>query len=148
MVIDTSTLISLARAGLLGLLDRSPLPVVVLDAVWHEAVVAGNAGGYADAAAIASALAAYERQPAPTSPTVDGAVLAAGRLDGFLATNDLALGRRARNLGVHWLRTADLVVLGARSGTDSFEEARNGITALMAAGRITPQLASDYLEDL
>ncbi len=75
-------------------------------------------------------------------------MLAAGRLDGFLATNDLALGRRARNVGVAWLRTADLVVLAARSGLSSSEEARNGIVALLAAGRITPQLANDYLEDL
>lgn len=148
MVVDTSTLISLARAGLLGVLDRSPLAIVLLDVVWQEAVVAGDAGGHADAAAIASALAGRERQPAPTAPTVDGAVLAAGRLDGFLATNDLALGRRARNVGVAWLRTADLVVLAARSGLSSSEEARNGIVALLAAGRITPQLANDYLEDL
>ncbi len=147
-MIDTSTLISLARSGQLRVLDLTPLPVVILDVVRGEAVDDGQTGGHADAASIATALADRRTVPAPGSPTVDGAVLAAAQLDGFLATNDVALGRRARNLGVAWLRTADLVLLAARTGGLAHAEARNAIVALRAAQRITPTLAHDFLEEL
>nr|MDQ6948409.1 hypothetical protein [Actinomycetota bacterium] len=76
------------------------------------------------------------------------AVLAAARGVGTLITNDLALGRRARNLGVRWLRTADLVVFATRASTIGAGGARDAIVALRDAGRLSHELAVEYLEEL
>ena len=148
MVVDSSTLISFARAGLLGFLARLPLPLVVLDVVWEEVVIAGRTGQHADAIAIEAAFGERPRERAPARGNVDDAVLGAAVSDGVLACNDLTLGRRARNLGVRWLRTADLIVLAARSGASSHGEAAAGIEALAHAGRITENLRDEYLEVL
>jgi len=43
-------------------------------------------------------------------------VLAAALGVGTLVSNDLVLGRRAANLGVRWLRTADLLILCVKTG--------------------------------
>lgn len=145
---DSSTLISLARSGLLPLLDRLQVDIVLLDVVWDEVVVAGQAGQYADAVAIAAVLERYARRSAPSAHTVDDAVLLAAAEDGTLVCNDLTLGRRARNLGTRWLRTADLIVLLHRSGEASRIEATAGIEALIGAGRVTAELGIEYLEAL
>ncbi len=148
MVVDSSTLISLARAGLLGVLSRLPLEVVILDVVWDEVVVAGRSGQHADAVAVEHALGGRSRRQAAGARTVDEAVLLAARDDGILVCNDVTLGRRARNLGARWIRTADLLVLQLRSGSWSEQEAVDGIEALLAAGRISEQLRDEYLETL
>lgn len=145
---DSSTLISLARAGLLPLIARLPVDVVVLDVVWDEVVVGGRAGQHADATAIAEALGDRPLQTAPTAHTVDDAVVLAAAADGALACNDMTLGRRARNLGARWLRTADLLVLLERSGAANPTESTAGIEALYHAGRITDHLRVEYLEVL
>lgn len=148
-VIDSSSWISLARSGLLPLVERLDVDPVLLDVVRDECVRRGLAGGHADAAALETVLSRFDaqetRQPVPD---VDTAVLTAARRLGVLVTNDLALGRRARNLGVSWLRTADLVVWGVRIEKLTTVEGRRAVDALRAAGRITTELAADYLEDL
>lgn len=63
-------------------------------------------------------------------------------------TNDLALGRRARSLGVAWLRTADLVILAVRTGSISSAEGAASMGALRDARRISVVLAEEYLEEL
>ncbi len=148
VVLDSSTLISLARAGLLPVLTRLPFELVVLDVVWEEVVVAGRSGLHADAVAIEQALADRPRQIAPDANTVDEAVLLAAVDDGILACNDLTLGRRARNLGARWVRTADLLVILVRSGAVAITEAASGIEALFNAGRISQAMRDDYLEVL
>lgn len=148
-VLDSSSAISLARAGLLGLIDRLPLDLVILDVVVGETVGEGLATGHADAAAIEAALETFPvRATAGEHPSVDAAVLAEATTIGMLVCNDLALGRRARNLGVLWLRTADLVVAGREIGALGTPEARASIAALRDAGRITESLANAYLEEL
>ncbi|MDQ3612328.1 MAG: hypothetical protein M4D85_12140 [Actinomycetota bacterium] len=147
-VIDTSTWISCARAGLLPLVDHCAFEVVTLDVVRAEAVTAGVAGGYADATAVEAALAGRPVTVAPAAATPDAAVLQAANEADLLVTNDLALGRRARNMGVAWLRTADLVIVAVRTGGISASEGRSALAALRDAGRITAELAEDYLEDL
>ncbi len=148
MVFDSSSLISLARAGLLQVLERMPFDIVLLDVVWDEVVVAGRAGQHADAVALAAVLDQYNRRQAPSAPSVDDAVLRAAADDGALACNDMTLGRRARNLGARWLRTADLLVLLHRSGRSSRLEAVAGVQALIDSGRITAELGNEYLEVL
>jgi rRNA-processing protein FCF1 len=148
VVVDSSTLISLARAGLLGALSRLPVEPVILDVVWDEVVIAGRSGQHADAVAVEHALGGRPRQKASVANTVDEAVFLAARDDGVLVCNDLTLGRRARNVGARWIRTADLLVLQLRSGSGSRQEAVAGIEALFAAGRISEQLRDEYVETL
>jgi predicted nucleic acid-binding protein len=153
MVLDSSTLISLAWAGQLELLSHLPIPLVIPDEVRHETVTEGLARGHPDAAAIERAIKTIPGPTAePSRPDgphpIDHAVLEAGRLHGALATNDLALGRRAANLGVQWLRTADLVVLCVRAGAVSEVSGVAALRALRSAGRITEDLLIAYLEDL
>lgn len=148
MVIDSSSLISLARSGLLGLLDHSPSEPVILDVVRAETVESGLGGGHVDAAAIQTSIARFPRRQGQSGELPDSVVLAAAREVGTLVANDLALGRRARNLGVSWLRTADLVVLLAGTGKIDRAEARRAVLALEQAGRLSPELAAEYLAEL
>jgi predicted nucleic acid-binding protein len=154
IAVDSSTLISLAWAGQLELLRNTPVTLVVPHEVHQETVTEGVARGYPDAAAIEQAIKLIHG-PAAAAPaskaemdTVDHAVLEAGRTHGALLTNDLALGRRAANLGVRWLRTADFVVLCVRIGTVDSDRGVAALKALRSAGRITDELLGAYLEEL
>ncbi len=101
-----------------------------------------------DAAAIEAAirpLAGVETEPAGS---VDEAVLAAALGVGTLVSNDLVLGRRAANLGVRWLRTADLLILCVKTGTVSQDDGRAVLNALQASGRPTSALLTSYLEEI
>lgn len=146
-VIDSSTLISLAWAGQLGLLQRCPLRLVVPAEVRRETVTEGLARGHPDAAAIDVAVAALASMAAPDAQSVDEAVLYLGRAVGMLVTNDVALGRRAANLGAGWLRTADLVVLCVRSGEVDVTRGLAAIHALFGAGRLTADLLEAYRKE-
>ncbi|MGQ0743504.1 MAG: hypothetical protein ACT4OS_04045 [Acidimicrobiales bacterium] len=148
MIIDSSTLISMARAGLLPLLPLLPHEVVILDVVWNEVVVSGRAGNHPDAVPIAQALADSVLKVTPAARTVDAAVLAAAAADGTLACNDAVLGRRARSLGARWLRSADLLVLLLRLERITPATAASGIQSLFFANRITAQLRDQYMEVL
>jgi len=148
-VVDSSSWISLARAGLLGLLHTVPVEPVLLDVVHAEIVGEGRRGGYADAAALTAAVA-----PFPVMATkgregqVDSRVLDVAQDIGVLIANDLALGRRARSLGVAWIRTADLIAVAVRSGSMSSADGIEALNALEASGRITRELADAYREQL
>jgi rRNA-processing protein FCF1 len=154
IAVDSSTLISLAWAGQLELLGHSPIALMVPEEVRRETVLDGLAHGYPDAAAIEQAIKSIpdvgteSARDAAEIHTVDYAVLEAGRAHGALATNDLALGRRAANLGVRWLRTADLVVLCVRADRVSADRGVAALRALRSAGRITDDLLHSYLEEL
>lgn len=148
MVADSSSLISLARAGLLPVVARLPVTLIVLDRVWSETVAGGRAGGHPDALAIESVLGEYPRRRSRPAPTADAAVIEAAVEVGGLVANDLTLGRRARNLGVTWLRTVDLLVLAVRGGALTVAEGQDGVVALRDSGRITTELADHYLEVL
>lgn len=147
-VVDSSSLISLAWAGLLGLLERSPLRAVVPQEVRRETVAEGLARGYPDAAAIESIVARLPTTGSGQVEDVDEAVLGLARAKGTLLTNDVALGRRASNLGVRWLRSADVVVLCVREGRLDREAGLGALAALHGAGRITDALLGEYSEEL
>lgn len=148
-VIDSSSLISLAKAGALSLLGHAPFEVVILDVVRAETVDAGLDSSHADSVAIAAAVAQLAvRETATRGISVDAIVLDSAVSAGVLIANDLALGRRARNVGARWLRTADFVVLLAQLERITPPMGRRAVLALADAGRITSDLAHDYLEDL
>jgi predicted nucleic acid-binding protein len=148
-VIDSSSLISLARAGLLPLLRQPFVQPIILDAVRIETVDAGLAGSHPDAVAIEAATVGWEeRKTPPGQSSVDAVVLEASRPVGMLVANDQALGRRARSLGVRWLRTADLVVLLVRTEHIPGEDGRRAVMALRDAGRLTAEMADEYCVEL
>lgn len=147
-VVDSSTLISMAWAGILDLLGRSPIPLIVPSAVHQETVQQGRVQGHSDAEAIESAVARLEIRACGEQGSVDDRVLELGREVGLLITNDVALGRRASNLGVGWLRTADLVVVCARLNRITPERALAALQGLFSSGRITKELLDDYRKEL
>lgn len=122
----------------------------MLDSVVEEAVAQGRVNLHADSFAIEAALDALGLDviDAPTARSIDDAVLQAAVEAGVLLTNDLTLGRRARNLGARWLRTADLVVMLVRRSIIDASRGRAAIISLRDSARITDQLAHDYLEEL
>lgn len=148
IVLDSSTLISLSWSAQLPLLGRLPLDLVVIRSVYAETVTDGRARGHADATGIQHALAGLSPADDPPGVTVDAMVLAAAVDVGAVATNDLVIGRRAANLGVRWLRTGDLVVLGVATGSFDQTMGRRAIEALAATGRITMELRDAFLEDI
>lgn len=148
-VLDSSTLISLARAGQLHLLPNLPISPVLLDVVHEETVSMGRRLLHADATSIEAALQGIEVTDGGSGyASADAAVLAGAEQVGTLICNDLALGRRARNLGVRWLRTADLVIAALQQGTLDSDTARGAVVALRDSGRITGDLAHAYLEEI
>ncbi|MGF1661042.1 MAG: hypothetical protein ACFCVG_00980 [Kineosporiaceae bacterium] len=149
-VVDSSTLISLAWSGGLDLISPPccPVSLVVPAEVRHETVDEGLARGYPDAAAIADAISDAAMTEPVDARTTDQAVLVAAREHGLLLTNDVALGRRAANVGVRWLRTADLVLLGVRTGHVTERRAMAVMHGMHAAGRLTSELFEDYLKEL
>lgn len=144
-VIDSSSLIALAWAGRLDVVRHSPLDLLVPDVVHEETVVLGAAAGHPDATAIAAVLRDLGSVRAPAGPDVDARVLHAARDVGGLVSDDLVLGRRARNVGAWWLRTGGLVVLCARTGRLDVADAAAALHALLQAGRVTTELGRHYL---
>jgi rRNA-processing protein FCF1 len=148
-VIDSSSWISLARAGLLYVLRSVPVEPILLDVVHAEIVGEGRRGGYADAAALTAAVAAIPVVPTQSRQGQgDSAVLNAAEAVGVLVANDLALGRRARSLGVAWIRTADLIILAVHTRSMSSSAGIEALTALEGCGRITREMADAYRDQL
>jgi hypothetical protein len=125
-----------------------PLRPVVPAEVRRETVEDGLARGYADAAAIERAIAELPVTEGSITGTVDAARLEAGRAKGVLVTNDVALGRRAANLGIRWLRTTDLIVLCVHTGSIGPMRGVAAVRALHSAGRLTEDLLRAYLQEL
>ncbi len=122
---------------------------MVPEAVQREAVTDGVASGYPDASAIQTAIGPpLSVLPRIVANTVDQMVLAAAVEAGTVLTNDLALGRRASNLGVRWLRTADLIVLCVRAGRLEKDSGRSALRALNSAGGLTAEMLADYLVEV
>jgi len=148
IVLDSSTLISLAWSAQLPLLARLPIEPVVLMAVYKETVVEGRSRGHADAVGIEQALSALTPAPDPDQASVDAMVISAAADVGALASNDAVIGRRAANLGARWLRTGDLVLFGLAAGSYRKAVAIQAIEALAATGRINAHLRDGYLKDI
>jgi rRNA-processing protein FCF1 len=145
-VVDSSSWISMARAGLLHLLDDVSVEPVLPDVVFEEIVEEGRRGGHADAAALSARVAGVAVTSTTQSRPPDTRVLEAAQDAGLLVANDLALGRRARSLGIAWVRTADLVVLAVKQGEMSVRGGVGALEALRSSGRITVELCAEYAE--
>jgi rRNA-processing protein FCF1 len=138
----------LARAGLLEILQAASVEPVLVDVVRAEIVDEGRQGGHPDAAALSAAVAGVASTSTGARATADARVLEAAQAIGLLVANDLALGRRARSLGVAWIRTADLILIAVKNGSVSMLDGGRALSALVASGRVTPELADAYREQL
>ena len=148
-VVYISTWISLARSGLLSHVGQLPIELQIVDAVHREVVAQGRASGHADAEILGAAMEGLPVRSLPGDPgSVDAAVLAAAAAAEGLISNDAALGRRALNLAIPWLRTADLVVLAVRASAIDADDGERAIDALEASGRISQVLAGAYRREL
>jgi hypothetical protein len=148
VVMDSSSLISLAWSGQLEVLGPLPITLVVIDSVYSESVTRGLQQGHADAAAIQHALRDAERVTDPPGRTIDEMVVTAAQDVGAVVANDVVIGRRSRNVGARWLRTADLMILGHATDTLDATACRAAVAALHDAGRITDHLRDAYLLEL
>ncbi len=146
IVVDSSTLISLARSGNVDLVADSRLDFAIPDVVRDETVTTGVAAGYRDAGVIEKRLADLPRLPSVEMG--DAGVLEAAAGADALVCDDIALGRRARSLGTAWLRTPDLALLLIRLGEIDASKGRSSIVALREAGRLDDATARSYLGEL
>jgi predicted nucleic acid-binding protein len=161
-VIDTSTLISLARIHCLDLIPALKINVILPDEVYEEAVVMGEEKEIADASVIKSFLKnnhiKKERVDNNNKQTLrhklnkilskgDEAVLALAikRKANQIMTNDDGLGKIASALGFRVIATPDLLLQGLIAKLFNIEEFEIYIRSLVLENRVSSVVAELYL---
>jgi predicted nucleic acid-binding protein len=161
-VIDTSTLISLARIHCLDLIPALKINVILPDEVYEEAVVMGEEKEIADALVIKSFLknnhVKKERVDNNNKQTLrhklnkilskgDEAVLALAikRKANQIMTNDDGLGKIASALGFRVIATPDLLLQGLIAKLFNIEEFEIYIRSLVLENRVSSVVAELYL---
>ena len=161
-VIDTSTLISLAKISCLELLPRLREDVVLPHEVYEEAVIDGEEKGIADAIVIKgfiknhrieivgakrNSMKAVRGQTNRNLSKGDGAVLSLAFSVGAneVLTNDDGLGKIAMGLGFRVIATPDLLIEALKEGVVNVEDFENFVRGLVVENRISSALAELYL---
>lgn len=161
-LIDTSTLISLARIASLELLHKLKIHVIVPDKVYEEAVIRGVEKGLADAMAIKSFINTYKlkivgikshgrdilrRKIGKTLAGGDEALLSLALTERVkvVITNDDGLGKIAMGLGFRVLATPDLLLRGLRDRVIDFREFEVFLRSLVVENRLGAAVAELYL---
>ena len=161
-VIDTSTLISLARISYLELLPKLRKNVVLPQEVYEEAVIKGEEKGIADAIVIKGFIKNYgieivnpkdhfrkalRNQVNRNLSKGDEAVLALAfsvRAKEVL-TNDDGLGKIAMGLGFRVMATPDLLWEGLKEKVMNFQDFEIFVRGLVVENRVSSALAELYL---
>lgn len=161
-IIDTSTLISLARISYLELISKLRREAVIPDAVYEEAVVRGQEKGIADAIVIKSFIDRHGIKVANTESSYiknlrkklnrvlakgDEMVLSLAIKEKAkeILTDDDGLGRIARGLGFGVTASADLLIEGLRARMLSGQEFEVLIRGLVIENRLSSVVAELYL---
>jgi len=162
-VIDTSTLISLARINCLEIIDTLKINVVLPQKVYYEAVVIGEEKGFADATVIKSFIKRYNKIKIVEVKTIhinalrkeinkvlsagDEAVLALAVKEKEMGviTNDDGLGKIALALGFDVIATPDLLIRGLRKNILKRNEFENYMRGLVVENRLSSVVAELYL---
>lgn len=161
-VIDTSTLISLAKISYLELIPKLKIDVVIPDEVYREAVIRGEEKGIADAIVIKRFINSYKlkvvnieskyikalRQRLNKVLTKgDEAVLslAVKEKAKAIVTNDDGLGKIAMALGFCVNATPDLLIEGLRENVLDFPEFEALIRGLAVENRLSSVVGELYL---
>ncbi len=161
-VIDTSTLISLARISYLELLPKLRKDVVLPHEVYEEAVIKGEEKGISDAIVIkgfiknfgmeivgakSTFIRALRSQISRNLSKGDEAVLAlAFNLKAKeVLTNDDGLGKIAMGLGFRVMATPDLLMDALKGNVMNIQEFENLVRGLVVENRVSSALAELYL---
>lgn len=161
-IIDTSTLISLARIGYLEIIPRLKIDVVLPDDVYEEAVIKGEERGIADATVIKNFITNHkikvihtERSQIKVVRQKLKKILAKGDESVLslaikakakeVITNDDGLGKIAMALGFAVNGTPDLLMKGLRERVLDFREFEALVRGLVIENRLSSVIAELYL---
>jgi predicted nucleic acid-binding protein len=161
-VIDTSTLISLARISYLELLPKLRKSVVLPYEVYEEAVIKGEEKGIADAIVIKGfiknygieivgtkrySIKALRRQTNRNLAKGDEAVLSLALSVGAkeVLTNDDGLGKIAMGIGFRVIATPDLLMEALKEKAMNIQDFEIFIRGLVVENRVSSALAELYL---
>lgn len=161
-VIDTSTLISLARINSLELIQKLKLNAILPREVYDEAVINGEEKGIADATVIKSFIIRYEMKIAGVSSGYinllrkkinkvlakgDEAVLSLAMKEKIreIITDDDGLGKIAMALGFSVKATPDLLMDGLRQKVLDFQKVEILMRELVVENRLSSAVAELYL---
>jgi len=161
-IVDTSTLISLARINYLELIPKLKIDVLIPDEVHAEAVIMGEEKGFADAIVIKSFIKRYEIKAVGVKASHvnalrrkinkiltkgDEAVLSLAikeKTKGIL-TDDDGLGKIALALGFIVKATPDLLIEGLGGKILDFTSFEVFIRGLVVENRLSSVIAELYL---
>ena len=161
-VIDTSSLISLARIQYIDLIEELKIIFVLPGEVYEEAVTQGQAKGYVDSMVIESFIKKYkikilsvENKYKKTVRDKINRVLAVGD-EAVLAlaikekvrmviTNDDGLGRIALAMGFIVQASPDLLLEGLRKKILNYEKYESFVRGLVIENRLSSAVAELYL---
>jgi len=161
-VIDTSTLISLARISYLELLPRLRKSVVLPHEVYEEAVIKGEEKGIADATVIKGFIKRYgieivsaksnfikalrsqiNRNLSKGDEAVLSLALSVGAKE--VLTNDDGLGKIAMGLGFRVIATPDLLMEALKEKVMNIQDFEIFVRGLAVENRVSSALAELYL---
>ena len=163
-VIDTSTLISLAKVNSLELIAKLEIEVIMPKEVYEEAVIDGEKKGFADSIVIRTFISHRElkilsvksdfrkvlRKKVGKGLTKgDEAILSLAIREKaeIIITNDDGLGKIAMALGFHVMATADLLMKVLKKKLLSFKEFEVLIRGLVIENRLSSAVAELYLTE-
>jgi len=161
-VIDTSTLISLAKIHVLDLILKLDLKVIVPSEIYSEAVLRGSEKGYLDADLIkhfinvhsimvvevkTSSIAAARRLTNKALAKGDENVIALAMKEEVktILTDDDGLGKIAHSLGYSVKASPDLLLDGFRKKALSGAEFESYIRGLVIENRLNSVVAELYM---
>ena len=161
-VIDTSTLISLARIAYLELIPMLRRDVSIPDEIYKEAVLKGEEEGFADATVIKKfierhrikilsvktrSLMSLRKKINRILTKGDEAVLSLALQEkaNEVMANDDGLGRIAMALGLHVKATPDLLLEGLRGSTLGLQDFEVFVRSLVIENRLSPAVAELYI---
>jgi predicted nucleic acid-binding protein len=161
-IIDTSTLISLARIAYLELIPMLRTDVSIPDEIYEEAVLKGEEKGFADATVIkyiiekhrikivhvkAHSINALRKKANKVLTKGDEAVLSLAIQEKAkeIVTDDDGLGKIAMALGFDVKATPDLLMEGLRKNRLSLEDFEIFIKGLVIANRLSSAVAELYI---
>lgn len=162
VIVDTSTLISLARIGELHRLVTMRKRLVVPQLVYQEAVVEGERRGIADATVIKGYFSNHSikvekadkvswnklrRKLGKVVEEGDHAVLALGMQEKAyeIITDDVGLAKIALSLGFKVTASSDLLLEALKNNDIGFDEFENDIRNLVVENRLSSRVAEIYI---
>ena len=155
-VIDSSTLISLAKIDALWVFGKMDCEIVCPKEVYEECVIDGSLGGMVDAVVIkrlfdektVTAMNISARQTFSGLSTVDGLVLSLALQEkaAFVFANDTKLARRAELAGIESRGSPDILLRIRYKGLIEDEKYVSLIMELGAKMRLSANNVIKYLE--